>query len=417
MIGHWIRACLVGALLAGAAYAASPPPHESAALSDHEDGQPYTAEELEQLVGPVALYSDEILPMVLAASTYPLEIVQASRFLEKRKKDESLQPDEGWDDSVKALLNYPEVVTLMNDDLNWTWQLGEAVADQQEDVMDAVQRFRKKAHSAGNLESNDKMKVEEQEVEGEEVIVIESTSTEVVYVPVYQPSTVVVYTGYPYSWYWSRPYPYYWHRRAAFWTGVAFGASWGRYGYSNINIDRDVDIDIDRDIDRNVDRDRDRDRDRAGRERKDGKPEKWQADRSPGSQAGGRPGQANRERPATRPAQGGATRPSTGNVNRAGAGTADRAANRPTQGTATRQQGSADRARRADSADRVRSSGAGSADRARSSQSASRGGHSSHSRASRGSYGSYGSRSSSYGHSSRGSMSRGGRGGGRGGRR
>ncbi|MFQ6005861.1 MAG: DUF3300 domain-containing protein, partial [Woeseia sp.] len=86
-----------------------------------------SAEALEELVGPVALYPDDLLAIVLPASTYPLQVVQAARFLERLEDDPSLKPDEEWDESITALLNYPEVVELMNDDIEWTWRLGEAV--------------------------------------------------------------------------------------------------------------------------------------------------------------------------------------------------------------------------------------------------------------------------------------------------
>src|SRR5688572_15635682 len=86
-----------------------------------------TAEELQDVVGPIALYPDDLVAIVLPASTYPLQVVQAARFLEDRENDSSLQPNEEWDDSIVALLNYPEVVALLNDDLDWTYDLGTAV--------------------------------------------------------------------------------------------------------------------------------------------------------------------------------------------------------------------------------------------------------------------------------------------------
>ena len=110
---------------------------------------------LEELVGPIALYPDDLLAIALPAATYPLQVVQAQRFLEARREDASLEPSEDWDDSVVALLNYPEVVELLNDDLDWTWELGEAVLAQQEDVLEAVAAFRERARVAGNLRSDD----------------------------------------------------------------------------------------------------------------------------------------------------------------------------------------------------------------------------------------------------------------------
>ncbi len=106
-------------------------------------------EQLDELVGPIALYPDELLAITLPASTYPLEIVQAARYLEKRKSEPKLKPKESWDSSVLGLLNYPEVVEQMNQDLDWASQLGDAVINQQQDVMDAIQRFRKQAKSVG----------------------------------------------------------------------------------------------------------------------------------------------------------------------------------------------------------------------------------------------------------------------------
>ncbi len=89
--------------------------------------EPLSLEQLDTLVAPIALYPDALVGIVLPASTYPLQVVQAARFLEARAADDSLKPDPEWDDSVVALLNYPEVLELMDDDLDWTRRLGEAV--------------------------------------------------------------------------------------------------------------------------------------------------------------------------------------------------------------------------------------------------------------------------------------------------
>ena len=82
------------------------------------------AAELDKLVGPIALYPDDLVSIILPAATYPLEIVQAARYLEKRKMDKNLPLNEAWQDSVKSLLNYPEVVKKMSEDLDWTTDLG-----------------------------------------------------------------------------------------------------------------------------------------------------------------------------------------------------------------------------------------------------------------------------------------------------
>ena len=160
-------------------------------------------QELEKLVGPIALYPDDLVGIVLPASTNPLQVVSAARFLEKRKKDPKLQPDKNWDTSVLGLLNYPEVIELMNKDLEWTQSLGDAVINQQKDVMNAVQSFRKKAQGAGNLQTNEKQVI----VVEKEVIKIVSADPQVIYVPTYQPTTVI-YTSTPI--YYAPPRPVYW---------------------------------------------------------------------------------------------------------------------------------------------------------------------------------------------------------------
>lgn len=208
----------------------------------------YTAAQLETLVGPIALYADDLIAIVLPASTYPLQVVQVDRWLEKRKTNKDLKVDDNWDDSVKSLANYPDIIKKMSTDLDWTEALGEAVATSNNEVMDAIQAFRRKAHSAGNLKSDDKqvIKVEQQ------IIQIEPANPEVVYVPTYNPAQVVTY-GSPYYYGWSSAYPAYWYPYApgaAFAAGIVWGAamgaiwSGGRYvshyggGNNNITINR-----------------------------------------------------------------------------------------------------------------------------------------------------------------------------------
>ena len=157
------------------------PPADSAGVS-------FSEAELEKLVGPIALYPDDLIAIILPASTYPLQIVQASRFFDKRKANSQLQPDSTWDDSVKSLLNYPDIVKKMSDDLEWTEDLGEAVVANSSAVLDAVQAFRRKAQAAGNLKSDPKQTI----VVEKEIIQIVPTDPQVIYVPQYQPSTVVV---------------------------------------------------------------------------------------------------------------------------------------------------------------------------------------------------------------------------------
>ena len=127
-------------------------PSEATASGDAAGDQSstlLTAEELNAVVAPVALYPDELLAIVLPASTNPIQVVEAQRFLDQRAKDPNLQPDQEWDPSVLALINYPEVVKKMSDDISWCQDLGNAVLDQQDDVLAAIQAARGSASDAG----------------------------------------------------------------------------------------------------------------------------------------------------------------------------------------------------------------------------------------------------------------------------
>lgn len=187
-----------------------------------EERTPLTRAELEELAGPIALYPDDLVSIVLPASTYPLQIVQAARYLEEHKTNTGLKPNENWDDSVVALLNYPEVIELMNADLDWTSELGEAAIYQQTELLDAIQDFRDRAYAAGNLQS-DKRQVVTKNVE---TIVIEPADPKVIYVPYYEPRDVIVYQPYPVYHYYPRAYPVYYYPYP---YGYSFGLSyfWG----------------------------------------------------------------------------------------------------------------------------------------------------------------------------------------------
>jgi len=211
---------------------------------------PYSDEELAKLVGPIALYPDDLVGIILPASTNPLQLVQADRFLDKRKADPKLPVDEKWDDSVKSLLNYPDVVKMMSGDLDWTSALGEAVVADQGAVIEAVQAFRRKAKAAGNLKSDDKQVVKVEQ----ETVYIEPANPQVIYVPQYNPTTVVVAGPAPVYGYYPTPYPSYYYPYppgAALATGViwgaAIGAAWGGNHYgccgdANINVNRNTNI-------------------------------------------------------------------------------------------------------------------------------------------------------------------------------
>jgi hypothetical protein len=215
---------------------------------------PAQGQSMEQLVGRIALYPDDLVAVILPASTNPLQLVQAERFLEQRKSNPKLEVSAQWDDAVKTLCNYPDVVKMMSQDLDWTTELGEAVVADTGEVLEAVQAFRRRAQSAGNLKSDDKQKVAVEQ----EVITIAPADPQVIYVPQYNPSTVVVSSPayYPYAYY-PTAYPSYWYPYApgaALATGIVWGAamgaiwSGGRYGYSdtNININRSTNIDANR---------------------------------------------------------------------------------------------------------------------------------------------------------------------------
>ncbi len=165
------------------------------------------ADDLSDVVGRIALYPDPLIAIVLPASTYPLQVVQAARFLEDYEYDSSLQPNPDWDDAVIALLNYPEVLAMMNEDLDWTWTLGEEVLYDQDGVLDAVQRFRDRAYAAGNLRSDERQVVSRSDT----VIEVVPVQPEVIYVPYYEPRRVVVYQPAPVIWYYPRAYPVYYY--------------------------------------------------------------------------------------------------------------------------------------------------------------------------------------------------------------
>jgi len=217
--------------------------------------------ELEQILAPVALYPDDVLSQVLMASTYPLEIVEADRWV---KQNSSLKGNalaaalekQGWDPSVKSLVNFPQVLAMMSDKLEWTNKLGNAFLSQQPDVMKAVQTLRRKAKDAGNLTTTKEQKV----IVEKETIIIQPASPQVIYVPTYNP--VVVYGAWPYP-----AYPPYYHyppgyvaaaSAFSFAAGVAVGAAWGyawgncNWHGNNVNVNVNKNITINNNINRNV---------------------------------------------------------------------------------------------------------------------------------------------------------------------
>ncbi|HUF79866.1 MAG TPA: DUF3300 domain-containing protein [Burkholderiales bacterium] len=177
----------------------------SASIAGAQDRVPFRQEELDQMLAPVALYPDSLLSQVLMASTYPLEVVQAARWSRanpglKGQDAARAVANMDWDPSVKSLAAFPQVLRMMDEKLEWTERLGEAFLAQQGDVMDSVQALRRRAEAAGNLQSNEHMRVERQR----QAIVIEPPAPDVVYVPHYSPA--VVYG----PWWWPAYPPVFW---------------------------------------------------------------------------------------------------------------------------------------------------------------------------------------------------------------
>jgi uncharacterized membrane protein YgcG len=224
-----------------AAQGTSPPTSQQAPSST-----PFKEEQIEQLVAPIALYPDSLVAQILMASTYPLEVVDAARWVKANPKVtgkalEDAMQQQKWDASVKSLTAFPQVLTMMNAKLDSTEQLGDAFLGQQKDVMAAIQRLRAKAQAAGNLKSSSQQKVETAQEGSSTVIKIEPAQPDVVYVPTYNPA--LIYGAWPYP---DFP-PYYWYPPGyaagaavfGFTAGVIVGSAlWGHcdWGVGNVNI-------------------------------------------------------------------------------------------------------------------------------------------------------------------------------------
>jgi hypothetical protein len=223
----------------------------------------FKPEELEQIVAPIALHPDPLLAQILMASTYPLEIVQAARFM---KDQPNLKGDQlaealkqvSWDDSVKSLCTFPPVLTLLNEKLDWLQKLGDAVLGQQQEVMAAIQRLRARAQSEGTLKSTPEQVVNVQPVVNVEttapapattqvvqapptVITIQPSDPQVIQVPSYNPTVVYGASYWPPAYPPYYPYPpgYFAAGAFTFMAGMAVGgAIWGDcdWGNGDINI-------------------------------------------------------------------------------------------------------------------------------------------------------------------------------------
>jgi Protein of unknown function (DUF3300) len=190
-----------------------------------------TPEQLQRLVAPIALYPDSLVAQILAASTFPEQVVEADRWVQAHPDlkgtdlGNAVDP-QPWDPSVKALTAFPSVLGNMDKNLSWTSSLGDAYYNQQQDVMDAVQVMRRKAQDAGNLKTTPQLKVTDQD----SAIDIEPADPDVVYVPAYDPWLIY---GYPIvawpGWY---PYPGIWFGGPYLSFGIGFGIGWwGGFGW------------------------------------------------------------------------------------------------------------------------------------------------------------------------------------------
>ena len=192
---------------------------ESSALA------PLNAEQLDQLLGPIALYPDALIALILPAATFPADVVLAARYLKDNRNEFGQIENRAWDDSVKSLAHYPDVLNWLDDNLLWTKQLGEAFATQPAEVMNAIQRLRARARAAGTLVDTPQQQVLVQP----DVIRIVPAQPDVIYVPYYDPQ--IVYVEQPV--YYPRPmmsfsigwgvgswlaYDFDWHRRSI-WVG------------------------------------------------------------------------------------------------------------------------------------------------------------------------------------------------------
>jgi hypothetical protein len=228
--------------------ASAKPPAAKPAAAAPAAGAPaadkFVPDQLEQMVAPVALYPDSLLTQLFMASTFPIQIVQAARWLEKhpglkeKALEDALKP-ETWDASVKSICGFPDVLKKMNENLDWTQDMGEAFLAQRSEVLDAVQRMRGKAYESGNLKTTPQQTVTQQQ---DKIIVIQPSDPEVIYVPQYS-STVVYGSAWAYPSYYYPPAYYGWGYGAmAFTAGFVWGAamwggcSWG-WGHSDVDID------------------------------------------------------------------------------------------------------------------------------------------------------------------------------------
>lgn len=224
-----------GSLLAAPADEGSSPPPAAAVAPPK-----LSADQLNDLVAPVALYPDALLSQVLVASTNPLQIIEAQQWVQHHPelKGEALiaaAKQQDWDPSVQALVAFPDALKRLSEDVAWTTNLGVAFSANQSDVMDAVQRMRLRAQESGKLVPTSEENVKTVTENGKNVIVIEPSNPEVVYVPAYDPAWVwgpSAYYPYPY-WYYPPPPPFgYCSWSPPCYLGISFGFGFGSWCWS-----------------------------------------------------------------------------------------------------------------------------------------------------------------------------------------
>ena len=241
------------ALITALLFAVSPavaqqPPSTSAPVAGSPAARSFTRQDLDRLLAPIALYPDPLLAQVLMASTYPLEIVEAARWVKANPKVggkalEDAMARQAWDPAVKSLTALPQVLQQMNENLDWTQKLGDAFLGQQQDVMNTVQGLRARADAAGNLKSTPQQVVRTETQGSQTIYVVEPAKPEVVYVPTYNPTVVYGTWWYPTPPYAVYPPAYVYPPGLAFATGVVVGAAiWGAcsWGWGRSNVDVNV---------------------------------------------------------------------------------------------------------------------------------------------------------------------------------
>jgi uncharacterized membrane protein YgcG len=236
MKSDYLRSCVLALALSLAAPAgwAQETPASPGAATPSAAKKTFSQQDLDQILAPIALYPDALLAQIFMASTYPLEVVEAARWVKanpglKEKALEDAMQKQTWDPSVKSLTAVPQVLEQMNEKLDWTQKLGDAFLAQQKDVMATVQALRAKAQAAGNLKSSTQQVVKTEQQGSQTIYIVESSNPDVIYVPTYNPTVVYGVWWYPYPPYYMYPPHYVYPPGVVFATGVFVGvAIWGR---------------------------------------------------------------------------------------------------------------------------------------------------------------------------------------------